>query len=78
MTLAPWTDTELDRMVAEADRREAAHRAAEEKRRAALLRRYEPKHRIAPQSWVFALNGIAGLLFIATGALAYAGLLAGL
>ena len=36
----------------------------------------EPPHRIAPQSWAFALTGIAGLLFIATGVLAFAGLLA--
>ena len=74
MTLAAWTDTELDRMLAEADRREAAHRAAEAKRRDAILRKYAPP--ISPHSVASGLTMLAGLLWMGAAMLAFAGLLA--
>ncbi len=69
---------EANRLFAEDARRQRQAEAERMERQRRILAKHEPKRRIAPQSWVFALNGIAGLLFIATGALAYAGLLAGL
>ena len=75
--MTDWTDTELDRMLARAERLDVeakpAHEAHKMARAAYRLGKPEP---IAPHSVETALNGLAFLLAVGALMLAFAGLIA--
>lgn len=69
---------DIDRLMAEALRREDAERAEAERRRAALLRRWEAEEAdsVTAEAWHYALTRLAALLAVGTALLALAGVLA--
>ena len=75
MTLAHWTDTDLDRMLAKADAIAKRQMAEADARRDAILRRYEPRPIRDPRIWEIALRELAKLAWAAW-AVAVVGLIA--
>lgn len=69
---------DIDRLMAEARRREDAERVERERREAAILRRWEAdaEDSISAEAWHYALTRLAALLAVGTALLALAGVLA--
>jgi hypothetical protein len=69
---------DIDRLMAEARRREDAERMERERRDAAILRRWEAEDDagVTAEAWHYALTRLAALLAVGTALLALAGVLA--
>ena len=65
MSLAHWTDTELDRMLDRADQIAAELRAERKARSEAILRRYDRHPSRKPETWASALNDLSKLVWMA-------------
>ena len=69
---------DIDRLMAEASRREDAERVERERREAAILRRWEAEDDaiVTAEAWHYALTRLAAILAVGTALLALAGVLA--
>lgn len=69
---------DIDRLMAEASRREEAERMERERREAAILHRWEAEEddSISPEAWRYALTRTAAIIAASTALLALAGVLA--
>ncbi len=69
---------DIDRLMAEARRREDAERVERERREAAILRRWEAEaeDRVSAEAWHYALTRISAIIATGTALLALAGVLA--
>ncbi len=69
---------DIDRLMAEARRREDAERVERERREAAILRRWEAdaEDSISADAWHYALTRIAAILAVGAALMALAGVLA--
>ncbi len=69
---------DIDRLMAEADRREDAERVERERREAAILRRWEAEDEdsVTAEAWHYALTRLAAILAVGAALLALAGALA--